>query len=97
MSSDVGRAQVPETDVSEVLDFRRIAGDGGFAVAGVSRVEGYDWPVYKLDKQPGKRCRNSMLCFEGLMALCSWVYHFCCLDVAGVETLHCSMLDSFCL
>ncbi|KAG0603994.1 hypothetical protein M758_10G136000 [Ceratodon purpureus] len=47
------RAQVPETDVSEVLDFRKIAGDGGLAVAGVSRVEGYDWPVYKIDKQPG--------------------------------------------
>jgi hypothetical protein len=50
----VGRAQVPEIDVSEVLDFRKIAAEGNSAVAGVSRVEGYDWPVYKIDKQPGK-------------------------------------------
>lgn len=48
------RAQVPETDVSEVLDFRRIACDGGSAAAGVFRVEGYDWPVYTVDKQPGE-------------------------------------------
>jgi hypothetical protein len=40
--------------VSEVLDFRKIAGDGSFPLAGVSRVEGYDWPVYKIDRQPGK-------------------------------------------
>lgn len=40
--------------MSEVLDFRKIAADGDLAVAGVSRVEGYDWPVYKIDKQPGE-------------------------------------------
>lgn len=47
------QAQVPETDVSEVLDFRKIAPDGASAVIGVSRVEGCDWPVYRIDKQPG--------------------------------------------
>lgn len=52
--SCVDRAQVPETDVSEVLDFRKIAPDGASAVIGVSRVEGCDWPVYRIDKQPGK-------------------------------------------
>lgn len=47
------RAQVPETDVSEVLDFRKIFADGNSVVAGVSRVECYDWPVYTIDKHPG--------------------------------------------
>jgi alkylated DNA repair protein alkB family protein 1 len=51
------RKEVPATDVSEVLDFRKIGAalnDGDCSVEGVSRLEDvYDWPVYTLDSQPG--------------------------------------------
>lgn len=62
------RKEVPATDVSEVLDFRKIGAalnDGDRSVEGVSRLEDvYDWPVYTLDSQPGEfvylyRCFNS--------------------------------------
>ena len=61
--------------MSEVLDFRKIAADRNSAVAGVSRVEGYDWPVYKIDKRPGKSCRSSF-CSKASMSHISslWIY-----------------------
>ncbi|XP_024396772.1 DNA N(6)-methyladenine demethylase ALKBH1A isoform X2 [Physcomitrium patens] len=47
------RAQVPATDVSKVLDFKKLGEDGEYNIEGVSRVEGSGWPVYTIDKHPG--------------------------------------------